>query len=239
LEAPEATPPIIIDPFAGGSVRGLIAAAMGLRYIGVDISVEQITANLEQVPGFKNRYQDITKGHSFWNIDPEWVEGDALDLVGMDNLPQADLIFMCPPYYNLEVYSDNPLDLSTCGSYPEFLDKMDTVLWACGERLKPDRFMVIAIGDLRDDVGFNYGLIADLIKVAQGREFGLYNEAILLTPVGSLPVRVGKQFSLNRKLGRAHQHILIFYKGDPKTIKLNFDTTIPLPTLADEPSGEQ
>jgi hypothetical protein len=44
----------------------------------------------------------------------------------------------------------------------------------------------------------------------------LYNEAILVTPVGSLPIRVGAQFTAARKLGKAHQNVLVFCKGDPR-----------------------
>ena len=44
----------------------------------------------------------------------------------------------------------------------------------------------------------------------------LYNEAILVTAVGSLPIRVGKQFSSGRKLGQTHQNVLVFVKGDPR-----------------------
>ena len=47
----------------------------------------------------------------------------------------------------------------------------------------------------------------------------LYNEAILVTAVGSLPIRVGRAFQSNRKLGKTHQNVLIFYKGNPKNIK--------------------
>ena len=150
----------------------------------------------------------------------------------MGELPPAvDLVFTCPPYFNLEVYSNHPNDLSACGNYGLFIDGMTAVLQGANARLKENRFLVMVLGDLRNEAGFNYGLIADTIKAAQGLGLGLYNEAILLTAVGSLPVRVGKQFSVNRKLGRAHQYVLVFYKGDPKAIKLVFDTTIPLPEL--------
>ena len=50
----------------------------------------------------------------------------------------------------------------------------------------------------------------------------LYNEAILVTAVGSLPIRVGRQFEGYRKLGKTHQNVLVFYKGDPKMIKENY-----------------
>ncbi len=44
----------------------------------------------------------------------------------------------------------------------------------------------------------------------------LYNEAILVTAVASLPMRAGKQFAVSRKLGKTHQNVLVFCKGDPR-----------------------
>lgn len=34
--------------------------------------------------------------------------------------------------------------------------------------------------------------------------------------VGSLPIRAGKQFTASRKLGKTHQNVLVFVKGDPR-----------------------
>lgn len=38
----------VLDPFAGGSVRGIIAAMLGREYRGVDLREEQIEANIAQ-----------------------------------------------------------------------------------------------------------------------------------------------------------------------------------------------
>lgn len=37
----------VIDPFAGGSVRGLISVLLGNEYTGIDLSTKQIEANFE------------------------------------------------------------------------------------------------------------------------------------------------------------------------------------------------
>jgi hypothetical protein len=37
-----------------------------------------------------------------------------------------------------------------------------------------------------------------------------------VTPVGSLPIRAGRQFEAGRKLGKTHQNVLVFVKGDGK-----------------------
>ena len=47
----------------------------------------------------------------------------------------------------------------------------------------------------------------------------LYNEIILFNTAGSLPTRITKQFNGGRKIGKTHQNVLVFFKGDPKKIK--------------------
>ena len=39
----------ILDPFAGGSVRGIVANYLGYKYTGIDIRKEQIESNKEQI----------------------------------------------------------------------------------------------------------------------------------------------------------------------------------------------
>jgi len=45
---------------------------------------------------------------------------------------------------------------------------------------------------------------------------------ILVNVLGSLPIRVSRQFNNTRKIGKCHQNVLVFYKGDVKNIKKNF-----------------
>ena len=48
---------------------------------------------------------------------------------------------------------------------------------------------------------------------------GLYqNEAILVTAVGSLPIRIGKQFGALPQAGQNPPNVLVFYNGQPKSI---------------------
>jgi len=46
---------LVLDPFAGGSVRGIVAAKCGRRYIGIDLSERQCEANRAQAWAFRRR----------------------------------------------------------------------------------------------------------------------------------------------------------------------------------------
>jgi ParB-like chromosome segregation protein Spo0J len=189
----------VLDPFAGGSVRGVVASRLGRRYTGIDLRPEQIAANEEQAS----------------RIAPEaWLVGDSQDIATL--APGTyDLLFSCPPYADLERYSDDPRDISTM-DYPAFLAAYRAIVAASVALLRPDRFACFVVGDVRDRKGLYRGFVPDTIAAFRDAGAALYNEAILVTSVGSLPIRVGKQFESGRKLGKTHQNVLVFVKGDPR-----------------------
>lgn len=195
---------LVLDPFAGGSVRGIVAAALGRRYVGIELRPEQLAANEAQAARI---CADGTR--------PTWVEGDARDLPTLFPDTTADLIFSCPPYADLEVYSDDPRDLSTM-PYPEFLAGYRAIVAACVERLKADRFACFVVGDVRDPKGYYRGFVGDTVRAFEDAGARLYNDAVLVTAVGSLPIRAGRAFDSGRKLGKTHQNVLVFCKGDPR-----------------------
>jgi hypothetical protein len=125
-------------------------------------------------------------------------------------------VFSCPPYYDLEVYSDQEGDLSACGTYTEFLQAYRAIIRSAVDRLAGDRFACFVVGDIRDKKGFYRNFVSDTITAFQDAGAMLYNEAILVTAVGSLPIRAGRAFEAGRKLGKTHQNALFFVKGDPR-----------------------
>ncbi|MGT2495019.1 hypothetical protein ACU4GD_43215 [Cupriavidus basilensis] len=102
--------------------------------------------------------------------------------------------------------------------YPAFLTAYREVISGAVGQLRPDRFACFVVGDVRSHrgTGCYRNFVADTIEAFLDAGTQLYNHAVLLTALGSLPIRVGKQFSASRKLGTAHQHVLVFVKGDWK-----------------------
>ena len=196
---------VVLDPFAGGSVRGIVAAATGRAYAGVDLRAEQVQAN---------RAQWAALGQPGMPA-PRWVQGDALAVRQALPEVQADLLFSCPPYGNLERYSDDEADLSTM-RYPRFLQTYRQIIKESVALLRPDRFACFVVGDFRDTKGLQRGFVGDTIAAFRDAGAQLYNEAILVTSAGSLPIRAGKAFEVSRKLGRTHQQVLVFVKGDAR-----------------------
>lgn len=195
----------VLDPFAGGSVRGIVAAKLGHKYTGIDLSARQIEANKVQADELLT------------DNKPNWVVGDSKHVNELAP-GEYDLIFSCPPYADLEVYSDDPNDLSNM-AYPDFKSVYHEIIYSAVSMLKPNRFACFVVGDVRDKKGFYRNFPAHTIEAFQDAGMTLYNEAVLVTAVGSLPIRVSKQFGGYRKLGKTHQNVLVFYKGDVADIK--------------------
>lgn len=196
----------ILDPFAGGSVRGIVAAMLGRHYTGIDLRPEQVAANEQQAQTFG------------LNPLPTWRIGDSRRATEL--APGAyDFVFSCPPYGDLEVYSDRPEDLSTL-AYADFVAAYRAIIAASVSLLKPDRFACFVVGDFRDPkTGFYRNFVSDTIWAFEDAGAQLYNEAILVTAIGSLAIRAGKQMEKSRKLGKTHQNVLVFSKGDPESAK--------------------
>ena len=125
----------ILDPFAGGSVRGLVAAYLGYDYTGVELRAEQVEAN---------QLQDICKDKK-----PNWIIGDSKDI---DTIAKGeyDLIFSCPPYYDLEVYSYQDGELSAIPDYKDFISVYREIISKCVSMLKDNRFACFVVGDIRE-----------------------------------------------------------------------------------------
>ncbi len=75
---------------------------------------------------------------------------------------------------------------------------------------------------MRAGRGFYRSLVAETVAACQAAGAYLYNDAVLVTPAGSLPLRTARAFPAGRKLGKSHQNLLVFYKGDPRLIKQHF-----------------
>jgi DNA modification methylase len=194
----------VLDPFAGGSVRGVVAGAMGRDYLGVELRPEQVASNREQA-------------HLAGDVTPRWVQGDSArlaDVVGPDY--EADLVFTCPPYAHLEVYSDDPADMSNM-DYPQFLDAYRAAIAQAVQVLRRDRFICWVVGEVRQKGGGPLvGLVPDTVQAFRDAGASYYNDHILLTPIGTAANRAPRAFNATRKPPRVHEYLLVFVKGDGK-----------------------
>lgn len=215
----------ILDPFAGGSVRGIVAGMLGFNYLGIDLRNDQVEANRKQ--------SNLLNVHGV-----EWVAGDSDKVLDELDYP-CDFIFSCPPYAYLEKYSNDPDDLSNM-KYEDFLIKYRSIISKSVNNLKDDSFACFVVGDIRDKKDGTYkNFVSDTIQAFIDSGMKLYNEMILINQIGSMAIRLRKQFNTGRKCGKIHQNVLVFYKGDTSKIKENFselNLEIDLDNLLSQPN---
>ncbi len=189
----------ILDPFAGGSVRGIVANYLGYKYTGIDIRQEQIDSNREQA-------LDILP------IDkqPQWYVGDSNVLLDDNWQTKFDMVMSCPPYADLEVYSDLDGDISN-KPYKQFLELYESIIAKSCKLLKVGGYACFVVGEVRDKNGYYIGFVPDTIKAFEKCGMKFYNEAILLNAIASASMRANGNMK-SKKLVKVHQNVLIFIK---------------------------
>lgn len=191
----------ILDPFAGGNTRGLVASILGYKYTGIDLNEEQLQANRKAAEKIRE--------------NPTWIHGNSLNI---DTLVtgEYDMIYSCPPYYDLEVYTDNQEDLSNKGTYEDFIKDYKEIIKKSVAKLKNDRFAVWVVGDVRDKAGGYRGLVADTVQAFKEAGMDHYNDIILANAIATAALRTKNSFENNRKVVKVHQNVLVFTKGTPE-----------------------
>lgn len=194
------------DVFAGDTVFGYVSSRMGNEFTGIELRKKQVDFNTKHTEGLNAKY----------------ICDDGRNVLKHVDEASQDLLFSCPPYYDIEVYSDNENDASNQKTYEDFYKIIDEAFSNAIKCLKNNRFAVIVCGDIRSKKDGSYYTFPDDIKrtfISNGMV--LYDDLVLLDPIGNAGMKAGR-FMHNRKVCKVHQNVLVFYKGDTSKIKQEF-----------------
>jgi hypothetical protein len=190
------------DCFAGDSVFGYVSSYLGNTFTGIELRQEQTDFNNQRIKGFNSKY----------------ICDDGRNILNHIEENSQDLLFSCPPYFNLEIYSDLLNDASNQKEYQDFINILDVAFTNAIKCLKDNRFAVITVGDVRDKKGNYFRFPDDIKDIFLKNEMKLYNELILIQSVGNGALRANRYMG-SRKVVKMHEQVLVFYKGNPKEIK--------------------
>ncbi len=185
----------IYDAFGGGGTRGFIATAMGHSYTGIEIRQEEVDRIKRQQDELKLPFEIVCADSTQYAIEQN----------------SFDFSLSCPPYYDLEVYSEQAGDISNLGSYEEFLALLKLSLGVTYEGLKPGALCVWVVGNFRSKTGELRHFNGDVVQLAKQVGFKLHDELIWWGASGSAALRAGA-FTANRKSVRVHEYLLILKK---------------------------
>lgn len=185
----------VLDAFAGGPPRGLVASIMGMEYHGFEIRKDQIDENMRVIDRLKLK-----------NVNYHLADGRFLE-AGGDNF---DCALTCPPYYNLEVYSNQADDISSFGTYAEFNASMWLCAMAHRDKMKPGAFVCIVVGPFRDKkTGELVDFRAHTVENFREAGFIFHQEIILSKNFGSAAKRSTNAWK-GHKLVPIHEFLLVF-----------------------------
>src|SRR5690606_19714812 len=86
------------DPFAGDSVFGFVSGIKNRVFTGIELRQEQCDLNNERLK--KN------------NLYGKYICDDGINILNHIQKHTQGLLFSCPPYFDLEIYSDLDNDVS-------------------------------------------------------------------------------------------------------------------------------
>lgn len=190
----------ILDPFAGGCTRGIVAGFLGYQYTGVEWRPGQADIN-------KRQADVINFAKPSTRLDPAWIQANG-NRVTLPDAESYDMVLTSAP-----LYSGNDANWKT---YEDFLAWYESICAQAVTRLKENRLLVIAVEELTDDAGIIRCFVEQNITLFERLGLAHYNRMTLRTypelPAWTLPpahfVQIGCFWKGDEKeLARIHEHL--------------------------------
>ena len=198
----------VYNPFGGGVQFGFVSGDYGYEYIASEIRQNQCDAN-------NAICQDLDSA--------TWIKSDS-STYEPDGM--FDMCFSCPPYYRVEKYIDYEGvipdgELNAIPTYEEFRETLFKGYKKAIEKLNDNCFFVVMTGDSRDKSGAYYGCEAEHEIFFKEQGLHIYNKITYLECEFTRLAHAKRTLDY-RKFPKREQKILMFFKGDMKTIKENY-----------------
>lgn len=192
------TQPNIIDLSGKDALRGLVAGNLGFGYVGIT----------DEGNAAANNALVSTKSTG-WEKVPRYVVED--ENIGL---------------YDLAIY-----EAPAFSSMKEMYDVLERQINKAHALLQDNRFLVVIVGaqkKLQTKSVYDAESVTAFAVEDSAKAFNLYNEVILLRPLGGTPMQC-RSFPATRRLARCHSLMLVFYKGKQEEIERQF----PFPAMGD------
>jgi DNA modification methylase len=193
----------VLDPFVGSGATLVACQENERRGVGVEVNPRYAAKSQSRLRSLFSSGQTVIRGDAralggaaFWE-----AERPALERAGLEfrrGLPQFDFAITSPPYWRMlrtsrggvyskqkqradrgldTSYSDLPEDLGNIEDYDKFLASLGQVFDQVYRCLKPERYLVIVVQNLREPKGAVRPLAWDLARRV-GRRFLFQGERI-------------------------------------------------------------
>ena len=193
----------ILDPFCGRT-RALVSYAMNRNYVGYEVSGDVVS--------YMNNKFDSLGCFSDNNFNVDIIHDDCLNIDKEFDGEQFDLIFTCPPYWNLEKYESCEGQLSDIKNYAVFMDALVERLNKAVKVLKKDKYMCIVVGDFRRNTQY-VTFHADLLERMRDNNSLKLHDVIVMQ---NMPFHTAAFYFGSKKkykyTAKAHEYLLVWKK---------------------------
>lgn len=209
----------VLDPFAGRT-RGLLNTLLKRNYIGFEVIKDNID-NIEQ------NYNILSNDYELGNLTLINSSSENIDTVCSECV---DLVYTCPPYWNVEKYKSVDNQLSDIKRYDDFLVIYEDILTKASSKLKPGGFFVIVIANFRRNGEF-IDFRTDTSNILK-KSLNLHDEIILeMSPAKRHPLYT--QAITNLNMLKTHEYCLVFRKPSNNSNEVNDEINNSRPLVSD------
>ncbi len=205
---------VILDPFVGVGTTVIAADRLNKTGIGIELSPDFV-AVAEKRLGQRELFSAPTRASKIYCDDArnllKYVAPNSVDLA-ITSPPYWDVLLQkrTADYKEIRHYGDAKLDLGKISDYNQFLDALADVFRQVLVALKPRKYCVVVVMDLRKKDKF-YPFHADLARKMEEIGF-IFDDLIIwdrrheynnMRPLG---------YPYVFRINKAHEYILIFQK---------------------------
>lgn len=195
---------LIFDPFSGRT-RSFVAYAMNRMYVGCEVS-------LDVVDYMFDKFEEMSLfSKEDFNVDI--IHDDCIN-IKEHYTREFDMIFTCPPYWNLEKYQSVKGQLSDITNYNTFLLELKKRLDLSLTLLKKNGYMCLVVGDFRKNKEY-ITFHSDIINMMKENKSIKLHDVITVQniPFGTAAYYFGTH-KKNKITAKAHEYILVYKKTE-------------------------
>lgn len=193
----------VLDPMAGHNSRMQVTYELERNYIGYDICKEFME--------FNNKVKDEITGKGSQGLMFTPSTTIILNEQSSETLNEAnnsiDMIYTSPPYWDIEYYDDNKLQLGYKKTYNEFLGGIERVLIECRRVLKPKKYCIFNINDFRKD-GMLYPYHSHMIDMMLKVGFFLH-DIIIVKWASAIGACFASQIEERKIVAKSHEYLIV------------------------------
>lgn len=199
----------IVPPLSIDTSFGFVAGYLGHEFVGTELRQSQADFNQRRCDEF--------------NLPTKYICDDGRNIDKHLAPESMDFFFSCPPYYDMEVYSDDANDASNQETYEDFYAIIDEAFSRAAKCLKKNRFAAVVCQDVRGKNGAYYGFPEDIVATFERNGCHLYNRLCLIRTVGSAAMFARTSMNTTRKARAVHEEVLVFFSGDGSELQTEDD----------------